>query len=151
MGAWDAVAGALLVVLGSYVFLAARSFPNLPGGYPGPGLFPQLLGAILTVSGMALVGHAVRTGALSRRVPLVTASRKDKAGALLVVLSVVLYIVLVDRVGFVPLAFLILAGLMLALGAPAWRSVGLGAVLTAFLYLLFGRLLNGPLPRGLLP
>ncbi len=151
MGAWDAVAGVLLALLGSYVFLAARTFPNLPGGYPGPGLFPQLLGVILALSGVGLLAHGALTGALLRRVPLVRASRKEKAGALLVILAVVLYILLVDRLGFVPLAFLILAGLMLALGVSARWSIGLGVALTVLLYLLFGRLLHVPLPGGLLP
>jgi len=151
MGAWDAVAGVLLALLGSYVFLAARTFPNLAGGYPGPGLFPQLLGILLALSGVGLVVHGVLTGSLLRRVPLVRASRKEKAGALLVILAVILYILLVDRLGFIPLAFLILAGLMLALGAPARWSLALGIALTLLLYALFGRLLHVPLPGGSLP
>ncbi|MDQ7829308.1 MAG: tripartite tricarboxylate transporter TctB family protein [Armatimonadota bacterium] len=151
MGAWDAVAGVLLALLGSYVFLAARTFPHLPGGYPGPGLFPQLLGGLLALSGAGLLAHGALTGTLRRRIPLLGASRKEQVRALLVVLAVILYILLVDRLGFVLLAFLILAGLMLGLGVPARWSVGLGVALTVLFYLLFGRLLHVPLPGGLVP
>ena len=72
-------------------------------------------------------------------------------GALLVLLAVVLYILLVDRLGFIPLAFLILAGLMLGLGVPARWSIGLGVALTVLFHLLFRRLLHVPLPGGLFP
>lgn len=151
MGAWDALAGVLLALLGSYVFLAARTFPNLSGGYPGPGLFPQLLGVLLAFSGAGLVVNAVLQGALFRRAPLIRASRQEKISALFVVLAVVLYILVVEQLGFVPLTLLILGGLMLKLGVSARWSALLGIALTLLLYVLFGRLLRVPLPRGLLP
>jgi len=151
MGAWDALAGMLLALLGSYVFLAARTFPNLSGGYPGPGLFPQLLGILLACAGAGLVLNSLPAGRRLGRSAPVGASRRDTVAALIVVLAVVVFIVLVDRVGFVPLAFLILAGLMLTLGVPARWSVPLGVALTLLLYLLFARLLRVPLPSGLLP
>jgi putative tricarboxylic transport membrane protein len=151
MGAWDALAGVLLALLGSYVFLAARTFPNLSGGYPGPGLFPQLLGILLALSGAGLVVNGVLTGKVFRRAPLIRASMREKASALLVVLAVIFYILMVERLGFASVALLILAGLMLRLGVPARWSVFLGIGLTLMLYVLFGRLLRVPLPGGPLP
>jgi len=150
MGAWDALAGVLLALLGSYVFLAARTFPNLSGGYPGPGLFPQLLGILLAFSGAGLVLNSLLAGTLFRGAPVVKASSREVIGALFVVLAVVVYILLVERLGFVPLTFLILAGLMVRLGVPGRWSVAVGAALTVLLYLLFARLLRVPLPGGLL-
>lgn len=151
MGAWDALAGVLLALLGSYVFLAARMFPNLAGGYPGPGLFPQLLGIVLAFSGAGLVVNGVLTGTLFRRAPLIRASTREKTSALLVVLAVVFYILMVERLGFASVALLILAGLMLRLGVPTRWSVVLGLGLTLLLYVLFGWLLRVPLPGGPLP
>ncbi len=149
MGAWDTLAGVLLAFLGSYVFLAARTFPNLSGGYPGPGLFPQLLGILLGLSGAALVVNGVLTGTGFRRVPLITASRREKTNAFLIVLAVLFYILMVERLGFAAVTLLILVGLMLRLGVPARWSVALGIGLTFLLYVLFGRLLRVPLPGGL--
>ncbi|MDQ7844564.1 MAG: tripartite tricarboxylate transporter TctB family protein [Armatimonadota bacterium] len=151
MGAWDALAGVLLALLGSYVLLVARTFPNLSGGYPGPGLFPQLLGVLLALAGGGLVLNSLLTGTLFRRPALVSAPRRDAVAALIVLLAVVVFIALVERVGFIPLTFLILAGLMLLLGVPARWGLPLGAALTLLLYLLFARLLRVPLPVGPLP
>ncbi len=146
MGAWDALVGALLAVLGSFVFLQARAFPTLSGGYPGPGLFPQILGGVLVVAGLSLVASGLRRG-LTRR-PLVTAGAREWARAGAVVLAVVLYLGAVRTLGFVLVTALLLTGLTLALGVRLRWSLLFAAGFTALLYLLFGRILHVPLPRG---
>ncbi|MDR7400986.1 MAG: tripartite tricarboxylate transporter TctB family protein [Armatimonadota bacterium] len=150
MGAWDALAGVVLALLGSYVFVAARSFPRMAGQYPGPGLFPQLLGALLVIAGVALVVGSVAGGRARVRRALLGGSRRERLSALLVVAAVIFYIVAVTRLGFAVVSVLILSGLMAALGVRVRWSVLIGVGTTVVLYVLFARLLRVPLPEGIL-
>ncbi len=51
----NTLAGLLLVFLGAGIFMMARSFPSLPEGHPGPGLFPGILGIGLLINGAVLL------------------------------------------------------------------------------------------------
>lgn len=149
MGARDALTGVVLALLGSLVVITARSFPRLAGGYPGPGLFPQLLGAVLVVAGALLVAGGL-AGRRPPDRPLLGGSRREKVSALLVVAAVIFYLVAVHRLGFIVVSVLILSGLMTALGVRARWSALIGIGATVVLYVLFARILRVPLPEGIL-
>jgi hypothetical protein len=51
----NTLAGLLLVFLGAGIFMMARTFPSLPEGHPGPGLFPAILGIGLLINGAVLL------------------------------------------------------------------------------------------------
>ncbi len=146
MNLGEAAAGLLLLALGAYVSATASRFPHLAAGYPGPGLFPQVLGALLAVQGAALVVAGLRDGG-PRGFPW---TRGDLFNGLLVVLAVVLYAVASPRLGFLVTSAVVLTGLMARLGAGLGRSLVLGPALAGALYLLFGKVLRVPLPPGLL-
>lgn len=46
------ISGLTTTLLGLIIFLLSRKFPDLPEGYPGPGLFPSLIGIALFVLGL---------------------------------------------------------------------------------------------------
>ncbi len=50
--------GILVAALGSWIWWYAGSFPNLPEGYPGPGLFPRIIGIGLIGAGLAILAIA---------------------------------------------------------------------------------------------
>jgi putative tricarboxylic transport membrane protein len=150
VGAWDAIAGVVLALVGSFAYVTARSFPHLSGGYPGPGLFPQVLGAVLAAAGVALVVGAVAGRRPPAPRPPGGGSRRGRLSALGVVAAVVFFLATVHSLGFVVVSVLILAGLMAALGVPARWNAPVSLAVTAALYILFARILRVPLPEGIL-
>ncbi len=150
MGTLDVLLGSILALAGAYIFLEARTFPNLRGGYPGPGLFPQILGVLFILSGLGITAEAVAKRVLPRMPTLVALRRREVVNALLVILAVVLYVLLIDKVGFIPFALLMLLGLMFSQGVSLRWSIVLGVGLTLAIYTLFNRILRVPLPPGIL-
>ncbi|RMF83442.1 MAG: tripartite tricarboxylate transporter TctB family protein [Nitrospinota bacterium] len=136
-----------IVALGIFIMVEASGFPTLSGGYPGPGLFPQILGALFILFGLWVVLQQVRRRAWPRWPrPFFT---RERINALLVVLAVILYLLVVEYVGFILTVVCLLAGLMLSLGVRWRTSILLSIALTMATYLLFNKLLGVPLPAGL--
>lgn len=134
------------LALGVFIFAEAKDFPTL-GGYPGPGLFPQILGVMLAASGILLTGQAVRKRAWPR--PSLSLLRHREAwNALATIGAVVLYLYVSPTLGFLPTAFVIVGGLMALLGVRLWLSALLGLAAAVLTFLLFHRLLFVPLPYG---
>lgn len=154
-GIGDLVAGSLAVVFGVGVVLYVRGFPSLPGGLPGPALFPGIIGALFAAFGAALVvqwfrrrrGFAPPQGADEAPPPPV--SRRQALNASAVVAAVLAYILVVDVLGFAVTMALLLLGLMLLLGARVLVAVAASVVTTGLLVLLFQYVLLVPLPTGL--
>jgi putative tricarboxylic transport membrane protein len=145
----DLVAGLLAAALGAAVLLYVRTFPELPGGLPGPALFPGIVGALLVVFGLVLSVRAVR----SRRwfTPLGTGARataKGRLRALGVLGFVVGYLLLAETLGFVLTMGVLLFLLMWLLGSRPLVAAGAAAVTTGFILLVFGQVLLVPLPPG---
>ena len=140
----EAAAGVALAAVGVYAATAASAFPRLAGGYPGPGLFPQILGLLLLVCGVAVLwgarGSSVEPGRGYEPRELLHAA--EAAG------TVVVYMAVVNRFGFVPTVGILLAFLMARLGVRLARAIPLGFGLAVGLYVLFGRLLRVALPPG---
>jgi putative tricarboxylic transport membrane protein len=147
------------VVFGVTVLVYIRGFPQLPGGQPGPALFPGIIAALFVVSGLILVARWF----LQRRAA-VTAVADVDAGteqptrpttrawltALAVCAAVVVYLLVVDLLGFPVTMSLLLFALMKLLGTRTLVAA-VAAVTTALLVmLLFQMVLLVPLPTGFL-
>ncbi len=142
----DVVLGGAVALLGAAVFLVSLDFPRMSDGWPGPGLFPQILGALLVVFGGVVVVQAFRPHD-SQEVSYQPVNI-IKAG--LVLVSVAVYVAVAQRLGFLPTAALITAAMMLLLGVRV-RVALPAAVGVAFLcVLLFEKVLRVPLPPGIL-
>lgn len=140
----EAAAGVALAAVGAYAAATACAFPRLAGGYPGPGLFPQILGLLLVACGVALLW-----GARGRSVePSRPYEPTGLVHAVEAVATVVVYMAVVNRLGFVPTMGVLLAVLMGRLGVGLARAIPLGFGVALAVYLLFGRLLRVPLPPG---
>ena len=149
----DAVSGAALVLFALAMIWYTRTFPAMPGQHYGPALFPVLIGigflltgAILVVSGLARL----------RTEPLFSGGAWLRSGPHLinfvaVVGGLLLYILISDRLGFIPTALLLLFGWLLLFrrGRPISSLVIALAVTLAVDY-LFSELLLVPLPLGVL-
>lgn len=148
----DAVSGVAIAVLGAVVFWAARQLPAIPGQQIGPGLMPTLLGAGLLVCGAMLVRRAARARSAGPR-PWLSFDRLDRRGLACVAAipaACLAYIALVDALGFVPTAALILL-LLQRLLRVRWGLAALVAIGgAATFHAAFVTLLRVPLPSGLL-
>lgn len=148
----DALSGAALVVLGAVVLWHIQGFPPMPGQKYGPAWFPGLIAGGLILCGALLVIGRLRTGTSEPALAIPDWMRRARpvAGVASVLTGLLLYVWVVDRVGF----HLVAAALLLAwsrlLGA-SWRlAVPVAIAATVIIHLAFYKLLKVPLPWGLL-
>lgn len=143
----DRFSGIFLLVLSGYVLFESR---RLGLGYlykPGPGLFPFLAGGAIGVLALILLyqtGWAKKGG----KEPEAIISWR---GTLLSFLFLIVYISLLETLGFIPTTFLFIAALLRIVERKGWGPSILTAVLASLVaFGLFGIILEGDLPPGLL-
>lgn len=150
----DAVWGVLLLVLSAAVFLAIRSFPNIPGQNIGPGAFPALIATGLAGCAVILLVRGVRELRAGGRLLVFgewLRSPRHVVSFLLTCGAIVFYLLTVQRLGFLVTATLLLLALFLQLRVRPWLAV-LVALAAAFaIHLAFYKLLRVSLPWGVLP
>lgn len=150
MRAVDRRVGAALALLALAVLWSARSFPAVPGQKLGAGFLPMLVGAGLLLCGLGLLWRSLRGQGYEDPRAAPASSRRDLLSALVIVASVVAYIVLADRLGFLivaPLCLLAVFRVLHVRWLPAvlWALGG-----TVLVHLAFYKLLRVPLPWGVL-
>lgn len=142
----DAVLGGAAILLGVAVFANTLGFPKMPDGAPGPALFPQILAALMVVFGLIILLQSTR--------PHVEEDRHYDTVAILkaggVLVAIAAYVLLVQRLGFLITATVILLGLMLMLGARLRVGLPAAVALSVFSLVLFEKVLRVPLPPGIL-
>jgi putative tricarboxylic transport membrane protein len=153
MRANDAVSGLVLVVLAAAMIGITTTFPDFPGQNYGPALFPRVLGAFVIVCGALLM----RRGMATRRsgAPLVEMAPWTRSpwrvGSFALMLGLLLvYILVSETVGFIPMALLTMLALFLWFGVRPVTAVVTSLVATLTIHWFFATLLRVPLPRGFL-
>ncbi len=146
----DAVLGAILIAFAGWVWWLTGFFPAFPGQDYGPNLFPRILSAAIGICGALLVVRGLRSGA-----PFVVLAdwTRDPArllSFLLIPAAALAYMLLGDRLGFIPTAFLLLFGLSLWFRARPLVALPVAAGMTLVVHWFFSSLMRVPLPRGLL-
>ena len=152
----DALWGMLLLVLGGAVLIHVQSFPHIPGQNVGPGLFPGLVAAGLGVCGAILLVRGWRTHLAGGEgspwiwiAPWLRSPPHVLAFAVLAGVNV-LYLLAVDRLGFVITGAIYLAALMWVLRVRRLLILPLAITLTLGIHYSFYKLLKVPLPWGVL-
>ncbi len=149
----DAVFGVILLVFSTTITLIAQeTFPELPGQQYGPAFFPTIIGAVLFGCGVILL---VRGIARLKSEPIVNlgewaGSSRHVGNFVLVFVVLIVYILLTDAVGFIPMSFLILSVLLTRFGCRLPTSLAIAAVVTLVIHTVFYKLLLVPLPWGIL-
>jgi len=148
----DAVFGLVLLVLGGLVLAVVRGYPGMPGQSVGPALFPGLIAAGLCIVGAMLLvkGWRERRQMPWARAGAWTASPRHVLAAALVIGAVLFYMLLSERLGFLPVAAVSLLALMLAMRVPPVRAVLIAIVAALVIHTVFYKLLRVPLPWGVL-
>lgn len=146
----DALLGALLIGFAGWVWWLTSFFPAFPGQDYGPNLFPRILAAGIGLCGAALVVRGIRArGALLTIEPWV-ADPARLLSFLLLPGAVLFYILLSERLGFIPTAFVILAVLFIWFRARVVVALPVAAGMTLLVHWFFAGLMRVPLPRGLM-
>ena len=133
-----------VAALGIAAVWLSRDFPPVPGQTYGPGLFPTVLGWVLTACalGVALQPAAEQSAAVSPQ---------GRLAAAVYALTPAVLLAGWESVGWPILSF-VLGALLLAVGRVRWWRCLLGGALIAVMtWVLFPMLLRVPLPRGPLP
>jgi putative tricarboxylic transport membrane protein len=152
----DAVWGALFILLSVALLVHVQSFPTIPGQKIGPALFPGIIavglavcGALLIIKGLAVRAQGSEHGRWLTFAPWV-GSRRHVLAFFLVIAVNVFYILLVNRLGFVPTAVVYLAVLFAVFGVPPRWNLPIAIIVTLLIHYSFYKMLKVPLPWGVL-
>jgi putative tricarboxylic transport membrane protein len=148
----DAALGMVLLGAAAAIAAVAQGFPGVPGQNFGPSLFPTAIAGGFVLCALGLFLRHARTGGGARWVdpgPLITDPRA-RLDALLVLGAVAAYLLVAERLGFIPTAAAILLVLTRRFGA-SWRlALATAALGPLAIHLMFAEWLRVPLPLGLL-
>lgn len=148
IGRGDAVAALVLLALSLGYTLEARRLPAVKYAVgPGPAFLPVLLGVALALLSLILLGVALRKRAGER--PDFWAGWPGTLRILVILLALLGYAFLFERLGYVVSTTLFLAFLLAVVEPQPWWVVASIPLVSSFLsYLLFVRGLKIPFPKG---
>jgi putative tricarboxylic transport membrane protein len=154
-GGWswaEAAFPAALVCLGVFALVDATTI-TVPGSTNviGPRAFPYAVGALLVVTGIAvLIGLARgRHGTAEEGEDIDTELGTDWPRVAMLAASLLALVVLIEPVGWPIAATVLFGGAAWSLGArPLWRPLVVGAVLAVVTQVLFTQVLGVFLPAG---
>ncbi|WP_337844611.1 tripartite tricarboxylate transporter TctB family protein [Thermus sp.] len=132
---WETLGALLALLLGGAALVLARGLPQMEGGYPGPALFPSLLGVVLVASSLGLFS----AGRLGPR-------GEGEAGRLPRVLGALVGLgtapLLLKALGLAALAGLLTLWAGFLLRGKGWAVFLAAGVVASFVYAFFVRILG---------
>jgi putative tricarboxylic transport membrane protein len=146
----DIIVAIFFILLGLISFWYSRAFPDSTREI-GVGAFPSLLAGLLIILSIVLIVHAIKNFNLSKNPPLFKKITKGQKLILIVVAALVIYIRILEPLGFILSSFLLLLTLMYIFGEK--RTVLLFFVPIGFsivLYIVFAKLAMVFLPEGII-
>ena len=151
----DRIIFIVTVILAAVYLYATEQFPSLELGDPlGPKAFPRLLGVGLLMTAVALLAGILRAPKTAEANGEGKKSRDDRH-YLIVTAAVVwtgLYFAVFTWLGYAIATSVYLLALMAWFHRGKWKTNLSTSVLYGFIsYLMFTRLLDVSLPRGILP
>ena len=142
----DILSALCLIPVCVYVFYESGRWPILPD-LGNPAWIPRGVAVLLCGAAVLLLGKALTGRSLTLPGRLAGA---DRARVLWVAALTGVYVVIIERLGFMTATAPYLFGFCLALGERRWTRLLLFAVVVPVAtYLVFDRALNVQLPRGL--
>ena len=151
----DRVTGLFLAVLGALAFWGGSRLPAVPGQDVGPAAFPMAIGGGLVLCGLLIaagIGRSFEAAEPEQAPPSRGfAARLGGLAAFLPPALLIFYVLVAERLGFLPTAAIMLLVSARALGA-SWRlALGVAVLGPPAVHLVFYKLLRVPLPAGILP
>lgn len=132
--------GLAFAALGAFTFLVSNSFPGLPEGHPGPGLFPLIMGACMSFVGMALMIQFRNQDEENKH-----SMSGDWISIGILLLILIVFPWLRNLAGFPIALALSISGVAMLLRILHWKAIVVGVGTTLAVFLLFNKLLQVPL------
>jgi putative tricarboxylic transport membrane protein len=143
--------GVGFVGAGALIVAGTLNYPPLAAGYPGPALFPRILGTLMAALGAALAVQGARARDATQAVEWRRLHRNvGLINALFVLVGVLAYLALVEWLGFLITGTLLLFLMMWRLRVPPLRALVVAIAFITIVHFLFVKVLRVPLPLGLL-
>jgi len=134
----------LLIIIGSLSLLEVGTFYN-----PGPGLFPLMMGILLSFLSLIILMSAILNKAAEKRKLAELWEGSNWQKMLYTAGSLFVYPLVLDILGFLLTTFLLLVFLFRAIEPQKWRiAIGSSILISIAFYLVFDRTLQVQLPRG---
>lgn len=148
----DAVIGALLLAIALAILVTVQSYPTIPGQNVGPAAFPGTLAVLLAGCAVGLIARGWRQRAAQPwAVPGAWLRLPAPRRRFVVTLGVLLFYILVsDRLGFIPTAVIGLSAMFVVLGVRRAWVLPLALAATLVIHTVFYKGLKVPLPWGVL-
>lgn len=141
----DHIAGGVFVALGLAVLALSGDLPIGTLSFPGAGMMPKLVAALLVVFGLII---ALRAG---ESAPLATVAWGDLPHAARIVAITAVAIALYQPLGFlITMTLLLFVLTFVAERRPVVAAAAFSVGVVALTYLLFASVLRTPLERGIL-
>jgi putative tricarboxylic transport membrane protein len=161
----DRVTGPFMVALGALAAYGGSRLPPVPGQQIGPDVFPLVVGSGLVICGAMIafgIGRHYEEEAeadlakITGQLATETGDGNQRAWwrglkALVPPALLLFYVLVVERLGFLPTAAAIVLITSLALGARLRLALAMAIGAPLVVNLVFAKLLRVPLPSGFLP
>lgn len=143
----DILSSLFLILIGALFCFSSLNIGIGKINAPGPGLIPFGTGALLILFSTGTIVEMLVTKRPEGRVSASSGGRWWLVFGVL--LSLFVYALVLNSIGFIPATFIILALLFKVSEQQSWKiSLGAAALTTACTYLLFGYALGCSLPPG---
>lgn len=142
------ISAILFLILSIIVIISTNQFPDFSGeGVTGPDFFPKALAIILVGLSILLFVNTI----LSKDNAKTGLFDKNAIRAYITIVAVLVYVVLMNILGFIIVNFVFLFGSIRYYGLKNYLKIALTSVVgTAGIYCVFKILLAVPLPTGII-
>jgi putative tricarboxylic transport membrane protein len=158
MGKNEYIGAGFFIALGVFTWAVSFQFPVLPGGHPGPSLFPRVLGTLFIFFSLIVI---LQSRSKSKTPPAPPAEvdeggnvtligKENYFNAVLVIILIAAFIAFTKHLGFIITGGAVLFILMLKLQVRPLAGLIISAVVVSFIYTVFAKGLRVPLPHGFL-
>lgn len=144
----NAIISIICIILGIYVMVQANTFPELGGSeVSGPGFFPKLWAVVLIGLSILLLGSSF----YAKKDKQIDLLSKERIKVYISMAALIVYIFLINSIGFIVLTPIFLFGLIWFFGMKGYVKIAMASIaVTLAVYGVFEILLAVPLPAGIL-
>jgi hypothetical protein len=155
---YDYIGAGIFIALGVFIWAVSFSFPVLPGGHPGPSLFPRVLATLFIFFSLIVILEGRRKSKTLPPPPaeedeggnVIITGKENYFNAVLVIILIAAFIALAPHLGFIITGGAVLFILMWKLHVRPLKSLIISAVVICLIYSIFAKGLRVPLPHGFL-
>jgi putative tricarboxylic transport membrane protein len=146
----DKIFGVALILFAVCILIYSRFLPSLPGYAYGSGFFPSFTAVFILGGGCALVWRGIGS-----KMPLIILGEWTKSPLLvanicIIPLSLVFYILVSDKLGFLLTAFIMMFTTIWWLRRKIVSTLLISCLSAIVIYVFFAKLMLVPLPMGVL-